>query len=155
MKRSKLFIMSMTAFLAILLGISGYIASTAEAASNFASIDVAGAVSLRNCDCSQDRYDCSDFASQDDAQACYWTCGAQNRGDVHKLDLDVNMVACDVEAIQPPSQPNPPPPPSTNPPSTNPPPTNPPASRPPLKAQLKKVANSSDFSYAGWVTRRP
>ena len=141
MKRSKLFIMPLITFLAIFLGISGYTASTAEAASSLASIDVAGSVSLRNCDCSQDLYNCSDFASQGDAQACYWTCGAQNRGDVHKLDLDINMVACDVEAIQPPSQPSSP--------STNPSP-----SRPPLKAQSnlrdcgcsEDLYNCSDFA---------
>gem|GEM_PF-313467 len=151
MKLSKWPVMPLIAFLTIYLALSGYTASTAQAASNFASIDVGGAVSLRNCDCSQDLYNCSDFASQGDAQACYWTCGAQNRGDVHKLDLDVNMVACDTGSVQPPSQPSSP---ATSPPPANPPATNPPAVRPPLKAQgnlrncncSRDLYNCSDFA---------
>jgi len=49
----------------------------------------------KNCDCSHDRYNCSDFSTQEDAQACYWACGALSLGDIHRLDLDDNRVACD------------------------------------------------------------
>ena len=109
MKLSKWPVMPLIAFLAIYLAISGYTASAAKAMSSFAAIDSAGSIStgqsLRSCDCSQDLYNCSDFANQGDAQACYWNCGAQGRGDIHKLDLDLNRVACDaLSAVQSPSQ---------------------------------------------------
>ena len=52
-----------------------------------------------NCDCSHDRYNCADFASTEDAQACYWACGAQGKGDIHRLDLDDNRVACDSPVV--------------------------------------------------------
>jgi len=47
-----------------------------------------------NCDCSHDRYNCTDFASQEDAQACYWACGTEGKGDIHRLDLNEDLVAC-------------------------------------------------------------
>jgi len=68
-------------------------------------------VSGANCDCSHDRYHCTDFATQDDAQACYWNCGAQGKGDIHKLDLNVDQLACEeflpVRSSQPPVTPRP------------------------------------------------
>lgn len=46
-------------------------------------------------DCSSDIYNCSDFATQAQAQACYDYCVAQGYGDVHHLDGDGDGVACE------------------------------------------------------------
>lgn len=47
------------------------------------------------CDCSADIYNCSDFATQAQAQACYDYCVAQGAGDIHKLDGDGDGTACE------------------------------------------------------------
>ena len=47
------------------------------------------------CDCSGDIYNCSDFATQTQAQACYDYCVAQGYGDVHRLDGDGDGIACE------------------------------------------------------------
>ena len=48
-----------------------------------------------DCDCSGDRYNCSDFGTQAAAQACYNHCKAPGYGDIHHLDDDKNGIACD------------------------------------------------------------
>lgn len=47
------------------------------------------------CDCSYDRYNCSDFATQVEAQACYEYCLGQGAGDIHRLDWDNDGIACE------------------------------------------------------------
>jgi Excalibur calcium-binding domain len=55
------------------------------------STQVAAAV----CDCSGDVYNCSDFDTQPQAQACFNYCEAQGFGDPSKLDTDHDGVACE------------------------------------------------------------
>lgn len=45
--------------------------------------------------CSYDAYNCSDFSTQAEAQACFNYCWAQVGYDVHQLDADDNGVACE------------------------------------------------------------
>jgi micrococcal nuclease len=47
------------------------------------------------CDCSGNIYNCSDFATHAQAQACYEYCISQGRGDIHRLDGDNDGVACE------------------------------------------------------------
>ena len=47
------------------------------------------------CDCSGNIYNCSDFDTQAQAQACYEYCISQGRGDIHGLDGDNDGVACE------------------------------------------------------------
>ena len=48
------------------------------------------------CDCSSDIYNCSDFATQPQAQACHDYCMSLGRGDVHDLDGNDNAgLACE------------------------------------------------------------
>ena len=47
------------------------------------------------CDCSGNIYNCSDFSTQAEAQACYEYCKALGRGDIHRLDKDNDGVACE------------------------------------------------------------
>lgn len=47
------------------------------------------------CDCSGNIYNCSDFATQAEAQACYDYCVSQGYGDVHYLDRDGDGIACE------------------------------------------------------------
>ena len=47
------------------------------------------------CTCSHNAYNCSDFSTQCEAQACYEKCRAEGRGDVHKLDRDNDGRACE------------------------------------------------------------
>jgi len=47
------------------------------------------------CSCSGDRYNCGDFKTQSEAQACYDCCRAKGLGDVHKLDADDDGIACE------------------------------------------------------------
>ena len=47
------------------------------------------------CACVSDTLNCSDFATQGAAQACYSYCVAQGAGDVHGLDRDGNGLACE------------------------------------------------------------
>jgi len=49
-----------------------------------------------NCStCAADVYNCSDFGSQEDAQACFDYCMEQVGYDVHNLDGDDNGIACE------------------------------------------------------------
>ncbi|MEZ4641773.1 MAG: excalibur calcium-binding domain-containing protein [Chloroflexota bacterium] len=45
--------------------------------------------------CSYDAYNCSDFSTQAQAQACYEYCLGQVGYDVHRLDADDDGVACE------------------------------------------------------------
>jgi hypothetical protein len=47
------------------------------------------------CTCAYDRYDCSDFLKEKQAQACFNFCFSQGAGDLHHLDEDGNGLACD------------------------------------------------------------
>lgn len=47
------------------------------------------------CDCSSNLYNCSDFSTHAQAQACYEYCISQGRGDVHRLDGDNDGIACE------------------------------------------------------------
>jgi len=48
------------------------------------------------CDCSYDRYNCSDFSTHAAAQACFDYCRSIGRGDIHKLDgSDGDGLACE------------------------------------------------------------
>ena len=47
------------------------------------------------CLCDRNRYNCSDFTTQAEAQACFDFCVAQGAGDVHRLDRDNDGVACE------------------------------------------------------------
>ena len=51
----------------------------------------------RNCMCATNTYNCDNFLTQSDAQACFNTCGGTTN-DIHKLDGDGNDLAC--ESIQ-------------------------------------------------------
>jgi spermidine/putrescine-binding protein len=46
-------------------------------------------------DCSQDKYNCSDFEDQQQAQKVLDYCTQSTGLDIHKLDPDNNEVACD------------------------------------------------------------
>ena len=45
--------------------------------------------------CSYDAYNCSDFSTHNEAQACHDYCFAQVGYDVHRLDFDDNGLACE------------------------------------------------------------
>lgn len=48
------------------------------------------------CDCSGDLYNCGDFGSQDEAQACFDYCKSTGAGDPHKIDgNDNDGLACE------------------------------------------------------------
>ena len=47
------------------------------------------------CDCSGDIYNCSDFSTHAEAQACYEYCKSLERGDTHLLDGDDDGIACE------------------------------------------------------------
>ncbi len=47
------------------------------------------------CDCSYDKYNCGDFSSPKEAQACYNYCKNIGKGDVHHLDRDKDGLACE------------------------------------------------------------
>ena len=47
------------------------------------------------CDCSGNIYNCSDFSTQAEAQACYEYCKSSGRGDIHRLDGDNDGIACE------------------------------------------------------------
>jgi len=47
------------------------------------------------CDCSGDIYNCSDFSTQAEAQACYDYCWSLGCGDIHRLDGDNDGIACE------------------------------------------------------------
>ena len=45
--------------------------------------------------CSHDAYNCGDFDTQAEAQACHDYCVAQGAGDIHRLDADGDGEACE------------------------------------------------------------
>jgi len=47
------------------------------------------------CQCDSDRYNCSDFGTHVEAQACYDYCISQGAGDIHRLDSDNDGIACE------------------------------------------------------------
>ena len=47
------------------------------------------------CDCSGDIYDCSDFSTHAEAQACYEYCKSLGREDIHRLDRDNDGKVCE------------------------------------------------------------
>jgi len=47
------------------------------------------------CGCSTDQYNCADFSTQAAAQSCYEYCISQGRGDIHRLDMDKDGLACE------------------------------------------------------------
>lgn len=47
------------------------------------------------CDCTANVYDCRDFRTQREAQACFESCQNRGNGDVHWLDGDDDTVACE------------------------------------------------------------
>ena len=47
------------------------------------------------CDCSRNRYNCADFGTHAEAQACYEHCKSLGRGDIHRLDRDNDGIACE------------------------------------------------------------
>lgn len=52
---------------------------------------------LPECDCSEPRYRCTDFATWSAAQACYTLCLVSTGRDLHGLDPDGNGIACELE----------------------------------------------------------
>jgi len=49
-----------------------------------------------SCYCSSNRYNCSDFGTQREAQACYERCLLITGGDIHWLDDDEDGIACEL-----------------------------------------------------------
>jgi hypothetical protein len=47
------------------------------------------------CGCTENSYDCSDFNTQIQAQACFDYCITQEKGDIHKLDKNGDGIACE------------------------------------------------------------
>jgi SH3-like domain-containing protein len=47
------------------------------------------------CSCERDLYNCPNFETHDQAQACYNFCVSEGRGDVHKIDSDDDGLACE------------------------------------------------------------
>jgi micrococcal nuclease len=47
------------------------------------------------CDCSGNIYNCADFGTHAQAQACYNYCMSLGRGDIHRLDGDNDGIACE------------------------------------------------------------
>ena len=48
-----------------------------------------------NCQCSGNLYNCDDFSTHEDAQACYDKCKRETGADIHRLDRDKDGVACE------------------------------------------------------------
>jgi hypothetical protein len=48
------------------------------------------------CSCLYNKYDCSDFSTQDEAQECYDFCREAGVGDIHRLDDDEDGIACEL-----------------------------------------------------------
>jgi len=53
-----------------------------------------GSRSSSGCSCSGNIYNCDDFSTHREAQACYEKCGGVSN-DVHKLDRDADGSACE------------------------------------------------------------
>jgi micrococcal nuclease len=47
------------------------------------------------CSCSGNTYNCGDFSTHNQAQACYNYCISEGRGDIHRLDGDNDGLACE------------------------------------------------------------
>jgi hypothetical protein len=47
------------------------------------------------CSCSANLYNCNNFSTQAEAQACFKYCISQGRGDIHRLDGDNDGIACE------------------------------------------------------------
>jgi len=54
---------------------------------------IPGAVPI--CSCSGNIYNCEDFSTREEAQACYDYCKSLGRGDIHDLDRDDDGIACE------------------------------------------------------------
>ena len=54
-----------------------------------------GETSSESINCESDTYNCSDFATQEEAQDMFDSCFSK-AGDIHGLDRDGNGVACEV-----------------------------------------------------------
>lgn len=62
----------------------------------FLPMVIGGPVGPAGCStCSADTYNCSDFDTQTEAQACFDFCMEQVGSDIHGLDSDNNGVACE------------------------------------------------------------
>ena len=48
-----------------------------------------------SCLCTGDLYNCGDFLLPDGAQACLEKCIAEGAGDIHRLDWDNDLIACE------------------------------------------------------------
>ena len=63
------------------------------------SDEIEGESTLKNkespCDCSGNRLSCGSFANWEDAQACYLHCLSLGKGDIYRLDLNKDGLACD------------------------------------------------------------
>jgi len=46
-------------------------------------------------DCTYNRYNCEDFPTHADAQTIYQYCISEGKGDIHRLDRDVDGLACE------------------------------------------------------------
>jgi hypothetical protein len=47
------------------------------------------------CQCSGSIYNCGDFSTHNQAQACFEYCIQQRAGDIHRLDGDNDGIACE------------------------------------------------------------
>jgi phosphatidylserine/phosphatidylglycerophosphate/cardiolipin synthase-like enzyme len=52
------------------------------------------------CACTGNLYNCPDFTTQPQAQACYTWCVSQGAGDIHQLDIDGDGEACESLPLQ-------------------------------------------------------
>jgi len=58
--------------------------------------DTSGDTSNAICECSTNKYNCSDFSTHSEAQACHDYCISQGKGDIHKIDgNDNDGLACE------------------------------------------------------------
>jgi hypothetical protein len=58
-------------------------------------IDDGGSIPSPPCNCNGPDLDCSDFATQVEAQQCYEYCKSRGYGDVFRLDTDNDGIACE------------------------------------------------------------
>jgi len=59
-----------------------------------ATVEAAATTAPAVCDCSSNAYNCANFGTQEESQACFDFC-FQEAGDVHFLDEDGDMTACE------------------------------------------------------------
>lgn len=89
----------------ILLGLSVSFARLNSSPAQAAHLDQTAASKLPDlaippaqgagCYCGSDIYECNNFDTKDDAQACLDYCKSVGRGDVHGLDIDNDGLACE------------------------------------------------------------